>query len=113
MRLDIAEQDLKQGVLGLVVALVEIIRDTLRLQAMKRVEAGGLTEQEVERLGEALLELDAALEKTKQEMGVAEAVKSVRASLDQALEDFVAALPDPGRWDTAQEKVSHGAELRI
>ena len=51
MVVNIDEKDLKQGVLGLVVALVEIIHEALRLQAMKRMEAGTLTEREVERLG--------------------------------------------------------------
>jgi hypothetical protein len=37
---DIDEKGLKQGVLGLVVALVEIIKDALQLEAMKRMEGG-------------------------------------------------------------------------
>jgi len=41
MPIDIDERNLKHGVLGLVVALVEIIKDALRLQALKRMEGGG------------------------------------------------------------------------
>ncbi|MBI3952916.1 MAG: gas vesicle protein K [Chloroflexi bacterium] len=110
MIVDIAEKDLKQGVLGLVVALVEIVKEALRLQALRRMEAGSLTEQEIERLGEALQDLDGAIEKLKVEMGVAEAVRSVRDGLDQAVEDAVAAFLDPGRWELAQLGVSRGAE---
>ena len=61
MVVDIDEKSLKHGVLGLVIALVEIIRDALKLQAMKRMESGSLTDKEVERLGEALMELDSAI----------------------------------------------------
>ena len=43
--INIDEKNLKHGVLGLVIALVEIIRDALRLQAIKRIESGKLTEQ--------------------------------------------------------------------
>ncbi|MCP8317446.1 MAG: gas vesicle protein K, partial [archaeon] len=50
MVLDIDEKNLKHGVLGLVVALVEIIRDALKLQAFKRMESGDLTEEECTRL---------------------------------------------------------------
>jgi Ni,Fe-hydrogenase III large subunit len=87
--LELEEKNLANGVLGLVIALVEIIKEALRLQAVRRMEAGSLTEAEVERLGEALLELDAAIEKMKLELGVAQAVKAVRNSLDRAVEELV------------------------
>ena len=48
---DIDEKSLKHGVLGLVIALVEIIKDALQLQAVRRMEGGSLTEEEMERLG--------------------------------------------------------------
>ena len=62
MPLDIDKDDLRHGVLGLVIAVVEIIRDTLRIQAFKRMDSGSLTDEECERLGEALLDLDVAIE---------------------------------------------------
>lgn len=104
MILDLDEQDLKSGVLGLVVALVEIIKETLRLQALRRMEAGSLTPAEVERLGEALLDLEAAIEKIKVELGVTESVKAVRDGLDQAVEDIVGSLLNPGPWEKAQSR---------
>jgi hypothetical protein len=99
MILDIAEEDLKSGVLGLVVALVEIIKEALRLQALKRMEGGSLTEAEVERLGEALMDLDAAIEKIKLEMGITESVKAVRDGLDRAVDDAIDGILNPGRWE--------------
>ncbi|MDI6640389.1 MAG: gas vesicle protein K, partial [Methanocellales archaeon] len=65
MIVDIDEDNLKQGILGLVIALVEIIKDALEEQALRRIEGGSLTEEEVERLGEALMDLDEALESIK------------------------------------------------
>ena len=67
MVVDIDERSLKHGVLGLVIALVEIIRDALKLQAVKRMESGSLTDREVERLGEALMELDIAIVEIKED----------------------------------------------
>ncbi|MBI2871841.1 MAG: gas vesicle protein K [Chloroflexi bacterium] len=101
MILELSEGDLKSGVLSLVVALVEIIREALRLQAVKRMEGGSLTEREVERLGEALTDLDAAIEKLKVEMGIAESVKSVRDGLDSLVDDLLDTMLAPRRW--AQE----------
>lgn len=105
MILDIAEDDLKSGVLGLVVALVEIVKEALRLQALKRMEGGSLTEEEVERLGEALMDLDAAIEKIKLEMGVTELVKAVRADLDKAVDDAIDSLLDPGQRESSGQQV--------
>jgi hypothetical protein len=98
MVLDIDEKSLKHGVLGLVIALVEIIRDALKLQAMKRMESGSLTEEEVERLGEALMDLDIAIEEIKQEQGIVESVKAVRDGLDEIVDDVLDAMINPDRW---------------
>ena len=104
MVLDIEQTDLKNGVLGLVVALVEIIKEALRLQAMKRMEGGSLAEEEVERLGEALMDLDAAIEQIKVEMGIVESVKAVRDGLDRAVDDVIDSILNPVDRETGQSK---------
>ena len=107
MVVDIDEKSLKHGVLGLVIALVEIIRDALKLQAMKRMEGGSLTEEEVERLGEALMDLDIAIEEIKQEQGIVESVKSVRDGLDEIVDDVLDRMTNPERW---REEVQDAAQ---
>ncbi len=92
MSIDIDEKNLKHGVLGLVVALVEIIKDALNLQAVRRMEGGSLTEEEVNRLGEALMDLDTAIEEMKIEQGISESVKSVRDGLDSIVDDLLVQL---------------------
>lgn len=86
MNVNIEEDNLKQGVLGLVVALVEIIRDLLKTQAVRRMEAGSLDESEIERLGKSLMEFDRVIDQLKEDNGVTEAVRSVRDSLDSLVE---------------------------
>ncbi|MFQ5826298.1 MAG: gas vesicle protein K [Dehalococcoidia bacterium] len=93
--IDIDEKNLKHGVLGLVIALVEIINDALKLQAVKRMEGGSLTEEEVERLGEALMDLDRAIAEIKEEQGIGESVKSVRDGLDSIVDDVIDTLIHP------------------
>lgn len=83
------KESLKNGVMGLVLAIVEIIRDALRLQAMRRIEGKTLTEEEIERLGKALEDFDTAIEKMKEEHGLSEATQSVRNSLDDLANDLV------------------------
>jgi len=98
MPIDIDEKNLKHGVLGLVVALVEIIKEALRLQALKRMEGGSLTEEEMERLGEALMDLDTAIEEMKKEQGITESVKSVRDGLDNIVDELLDKMINPERW---------------
>ncbi len=106
MVIDINESDLKHGVLGLVIAVVEILRDTLRLQATKRMDGGSLTDEEIERLGRALMDLDAAIDSIKEEQGLAEAVRSVRDGLDDVVNDVVWNLLSPGRSPCRPEPIA-------
>ena len=99
MVIKIDENNLKQGVLGLVMALVEVIRDALRIQAVTRMESGVLTEEECERLGTALMDLDSALEGIIKEQGLVESVKSVRDGLDNLVDEFVDRMINPERWE--------------
>jgi len=98
MVLEIDEKNLKHGVLGLVIALVEIIRDALKLQAFKRMESGNLTEEEIERLGRAFADLDMAIEEIKQEQGIIESVQAIRDGLDDVVDDVLDKLLNPERW---------------
>ncbi|MBT9140825.1 MAG: hypothetical protein DDT30_01408 [Dehalococcoidia bacterium] len=102
--LDIDEDNLKHGVLGLVIALVEIIRDALRIQAFRRMEGGSLTGEECERLGEAMLDLDVAIEEIKEEQGITESVQAVRDGLDEIVEEVVDRMVNPERWRKEAEK---------
>jgi len=77
-----------------VLALVEIIRDILKRQALKRMEADSLTDDECERLGRALIDLDEAIEDLKRKHGLEEAVQQVRDGLDDIADKAV----HPERW---------------
>lgn len=98
MPIDIDENNLKHGVLGLVIALVEVIQDALKLQAMKRMEGGSLTEEEIDRLGQALMELDDAIIEIKTQQGISEAVKSVRDGLDDIVDEILDKMINPVKW---------------
>ena len=97
--IDIDEDSLREGVLGLVIALVEIIRDALKLQAFKRMEGGSLTEEEIERLGAALMDLDVAIEDIKEDYGITTAVREVRDGLDDIVNDVIDQFINPKRWE--------------
>ena len=89
MTLEVDEQGLKQGVLTLVVALVEVIQDALETQALRRIEGGSLTAEEQERLGNALLELDEAMAQLKRDHGLEQAVADLHRGLDDVVDDLL------------------------
>ena len=97
--LDIDEDNLRQGVLGLVVALVEVIEDAMRLQALKRMESGLLNDEEIERLGNALFDLRCAIEEIKEEQGISETVRGIRQDLDSIVDDTLEKIINPARWE--------------
>ena len=104
MPIDIDEDNLKHGLLGLVVAIVEIIRDALKHQALRRMEGGSLKDEEIERLGMALEDIDIAIEQMKEEQGIDETVKSVRDGLDDIVDDVLNQMVNPERWDEEMKK---------
>lgn len=95
MVINIDEDNLKQGLLGLVVALVEIIKEALERQALRRIEKGKLSADEEARLSEALADLDEALEHIKKENNIEDVVKSVNDSLTEVADIFL----NPERWE--------------
>jgi len=102
--IDIDEDSLREGVLGLVIALVEIIRDALRLQAFKRMEGGSLSEEEIERLGAALMDLDGAIEDIKEDYGITTTVRQVRDGLDDVVNDVIDQFINPRRWEEERKQ---------
>ena len=103
MTININEDNLKHGLLGLVIAVVEIIRDALKHQALRRMEGGTLADEEIERLGRALEEIDIAIDQMKKEQGVEETVKSVRDGLDDLVDDVLDQMINPKKWEEAAE----------
>ena len=112
MAIQVDETNLKHGVLGLVLALVEVIRDTLKIQALRRVESGVLSEEECERLGKALMDLDIALEEIKEEQGITESVRAVRDGLDEIVDDVIDKLINPEKWQEETEERGNGKQTK-
>jgi hypothetical protein len=54
-RLDIDPDKVKNGLGQLVLTLVKLLHELLERQALRRIDTGGLSEEEVERLGVTLM----------------------------------------------------------
>jgi hypothetical protein len=57
-RIDVDPEGVEQGLARLVLTLVEFLRQLLERQAVRRMEGGSLTDEEIERVGLALLKLE-------------------------------------------------------
>lgn len=55
----------ESGLAQLVLTLVELIRKLVEKQAIRRVEGGSLSDEEIERLGETLMKLELKMEELK------------------------------------------------
>lgn len=70
MRIAFEPDDVRAGLGRLVLTLVELIRDLLERQAMRRIEAGSLTDEEIERVGTTFLRLSEQMESLKAAFGI-------------------------------------------
>src|SRR5260221_3463524 len=57
-RIDCDEETIEQGLAKLVLTLIELLRRLLERQAIRRMEGGTLTDQQVEEMGAALMKLE-------------------------------------------------------
>jgi hypothetical protein len=64
-RLDADPENVERGLAQLVLTVVELLRQLMERQALRRVDAGGLDNETVERLGRTLMALEARMEELK------------------------------------------------
>jgi hypothetical protein len=64
-RLDADPENVERGLAQLVLTVVELLRQLMERQALRRVDAGGLDDETVERLGRTLMALEARMQELK------------------------------------------------
>jgi hypothetical protein len=66
------EERPEQGLARLVLTLIELLRQVLERQALRRVEGNGLTDEQIERMGLALMELETKMVELRSVFGLSE-----------------------------------------
>ena len=69
-RIDAQPEDIEAGVAKLVLTIVELVRQVLEHQAVRRMEGGELSEEQIERLGLALMRLQDKLGEIRTSFGL-------------------------------------------
>jgi hypothetical protein len=69
-RVNADRDNLEKGLAQLVLTLVELLRQLMERQALRRIDGGSLTPDEVERLGETFMLLAERMEELKESFGL-------------------------------------------
>lgn len=69
-RIDADPESVEKGLVQLVLTLVELLRQLMERQAIRRMDAGGLSEEDIERLGQTLMLLDEKMTELRDHFGL-------------------------------------------
>ncbi len=69
-RVDANDENLEQGLAKLVLTLIELLRQLMERQAIRRIDADTLSAEEIERLGRVFIALGERMEELKQAFGL-------------------------------------------
>lgn len=72
-RVDCTAENIEQGLAKLVLSLIELLRQLLERQAIRRMEGGALSDDQVENMGEALMKLEAKVRELSEHFGLSPA----------------------------------------
>jgi hypothetical protein len=69
-RINADPEQVERGLAQLVLTLVELLRQLMERQALRRMEQGTLTDEQLERLGDTFMKLERRMEELKHEFGL-------------------------------------------
>lgn len=82
------------GLLSLVIAIIELLVEALEQEAIRRMESGSLTDEEIERLGTQLAVIHEEIEQLKVDNDLEDDVSQLRTSLSDLVEDALERVDD-------------------
>jgi hypothetical protein len=71
-RLNLDQDDVKNGLGQLVLTLVKLLHELLERQAIRRIDSGSLLEEEIERLGFTLMRQSEEIDRLREAFGLEE-----------------------------------------
>jgi len=71
-RINADPEHLENGLAKLVLTVIDLLRRLMEKQAMRRMEGGSLTDEEIERLGLAFMRMEVKMEEFKTIFGLAD-----------------------------------------
>jgi hypothetical protein len=71
-RLDTDPETVQRDLMRLVLTIIELVRQLMEKQALRRVDEGSLTDEQVEALGTGLMHLSAAMQELRDRYGLSQ-----------------------------------------
>lgn len=96
-QIDIDGESARDGLMTLVMTVVELLVDVMEREAIRRMESGDLTDEEIERVGTQFAALEAEIESIKEDEEIDEPVDQLRERLDGLVADAVRTVDEPPR----------------
>jgi hypothetical protein len=69
-RIDADPESVERGLVSLVLTVVELLRQLMERQALRRVETGDLSDQQVDRVGLTLMALEKQMDRLREHFGL-------------------------------------------
>jgi len=70
LRVDADPETVERGLVSLVLTIVELLRQLMERQALRRVEDGSLTDDEIENVGRTLMSLERRMAEVTEHFGL-------------------------------------------
>ena len=71
-RINADPENLERGLAQLVLTIIELLRQLMERQALRRIDGGTLSDEQIERLGSTFMELDRRMEELRTQFGLTE-----------------------------------------
>jgi hypothetical protein len=69
-RINADPDSVERGLAQLVLTIIELLRQLMERQALRRIDGGTLSDEQIERLGQTFMELDKRMEELRTEFGL-------------------------------------------
>ncbi|MDA1360717.1 gas vesicle protein K [Glycomyces luteolus] len=69
-RIEVDRESVERGVAGLVLTIVELVRQLMERQAIRRIDQGDLTDDQIEQIGATLMALEEKMTELREHFGL-------------------------------------------
>jgi hypothetical protein len=70
-RIEVDRDGVERGLGSLVLTIIELLRQLMERQALRRIDQGDLTDEQIERVGQTLMALEEQMTELRQQFGLA------------------------------------------